>query len=487
MTAHKRSGGGDGVIVLIYPRHSPFPHSVSTPLSIFYLGSFLERESFRVEYFDERIHSPKVLKELLEGDVLLSGISSMTSYQITRGLAISSCINKVSPDIPIVWGGIHPSMCPEQTIESPLVHFVVCGEGELTLLELAKTLREGTGDFGSIPGLVWKDGPKTVVNEERKFLDFNLIPSPYYGKAREMLMLYTGRKDVREPVGIQTSRGCRFRCRFCYNRFFNKKTIRLKNLDTVEQELAEVKSLGAGSILFYDDNIGYDRERILGICDITRCLGINWSADLSLNFLDSGLIRAMEESGCSYLFFGAESPSDRVLRYINKGQTSAQLKEGVKLMAQSSIKPMYSLMMGFPACTEDDLRETIDFASWIHETDPRAEIGLQPYTPYPGTPLYEESLEAGFKPPKTLAGWGLMTMDYVNTPWVKDKLLLRNLFLLSFLAFRYEKFLTGSPVWCLHKLALFRWNRKLFRFCFERIAYDIYKWFYRLLYKISGL
>jgi anaerobic magnesium-protoporphyrin IX monomethyl ester cyclase len=474
------------MILLIYPRHSPFPHSVSTPLSIFYLGSFLEKESFQVRYFDERVHSKQVLKEYLKENILLAGISSMTCYQITRGLAISSYIKKARPDVPIVWGGIHPSMCPEQTLKSPLIDLVIRGEGELTLLELAKSLRDGKRNFGNIPGLVWKDGEKTVLNDERPFMDFNEIPSPYYGKAKEMLTLYIGRKDVREPIGIQTSRGCRFRCRFCYNRFFNKETIRLKKLEVLEKELSEVRQMGANQVLFYDDNLGYDRDRIFGLCDITRELDIKWSADLSLNFLDSGIIQAMEKSGCAYLFFGAESPSDKVLRYISKGQTASQLREGVKLMAGSSIKAMYSLMMGFPASTEGDLRETIDFANWIHEVDPTAEIGLQPYTPYPGTPLYEDSLRTGFKPPEMLVGWGKMTMDHVHTPWVKNKLLLRNLFLLSFLAFRYEKFLKGSPLRILHKLALFRWKRRFFRFCFERVLYDVYKMFFRLWYKISG-
>ena len=213
------------MILLIYPRHSPFPHSVSTPLSIFYLGSYLERESFPVEYFDERVHSGKMLEGFLKKDVLLAGISSMTCYQITRGLAIASYIKKVRPGLPIVWGGIHPSMTPRQTIASPLVDFVVQGEGEATLLELAEALRDGTKSPDDIAGLVWNNNGKTVVNAERPFLDFNDIPSPYYGKAKEMINLYIGRKDVREPVGIQTSRGCRFRCRFCYNRFFNKKTI----------------------------------------------------------------------------------------------------------------------------------------------------------------------------------------------------------------------------------------------------------------------
>jgi radical SAM superfamily enzyme YgiQ (UPF0313 family) len=448
----------------------------------------LEAQGIPIRYFDERLHSRSYLKSLVcEADLSLVGISSMTCYQIISGLNIAAFIKKVRPEIPIVWGGIHPSMCPEQTIESSLVDLVIRGEGELTLLELARAVQKGKRDYADIAGLVWHRGKEVVVNAERPFLDFNRVPLPYSGTAKEMLGLYLHRKDVREPVGIQTSRGCRFRCAFCYNRFFNKNAIRLKKLEIVKKELQALKKMGVTLVLFYDDNLGYDRERVLGICEIMRELGMSWSADLSLNFIDDELVRTMERSGCSYLFFGIESPSDVILRFIHKGQTNAQIKEGVRLMSHSTIKPMYSLMTGFPGFSgQHYLSELIDFANWVHRVDPRAEIGLQPYTPYPGTPLYAESLKRGFKEPKTLNAWGKMTMDHVHTPWVKNKAVLRNLFLLSFLAFRYEKFLKGSPSWLFHKIALFRWRHKWFHLCVERLIYDLYTTVFRLWYKIKG-
>src|SRR3990167_1844817 len=117
-------------ILLIYPKTAPYPHTISTPLSIFSLGSFLERSALSVDYFDERVQPLESLKMSIEKKPLLVGISCMTGYQIKRALAISKYIRKRGNAIPICWGGTHPSMMPGQTLQSECIDYAVRGEGE---------------------------------------------------------------------------------------------------------------------------------------------------------------------------------------------------------------------------------------------------------------------------------------------------------------------------------------------------------------------
>ena len=123
-------------VVLAYAHSSPFPYHIQTPLSILTLGSYLEKHGIEIEYFDERIHPMKRFEELLKKNPLYVGLSTMTSYQIKNTLKLASFVRRINPNIPLVWGGTHPTMCAEQTLQSDLVDFLVKGEGEQTLLEL---------------------------------------------------------------------------------------------------------------------------------------------------------------------------------------------------------------------------------------------------------------------------------------------------------------------------------------------------------------
>ena len=131
----------NNTIILIFPEHSPIPHTVNFPLTIYALGKYLEKHGYKVLYFDERIDNKKKLEDYLKRDPLLVGVSTMTSYQIISAVNLSKFIKKRNPNTLIAWGGIHPSLCINQTIEQEYIDFVVVGEGEKILLELTDFLR----------------------------------------------------------------------------------------------------------------------------------------------------------------------------------------------------------------------------------------------------------------------------------------------------------------------------------------------------------
>jgi len=451
-----------------------------TPLAVFTLGSYLAEEGIEVEYFDERVQSRRELDAALSRNPALIGVSAITSFQIMRCLTLTRYVKNRCPSAPVVWGGVHPSMCPEGTLAENLIDYVVLREGEETLKELYQFISSGKPDLSSIAGLAWKseDG-SPHVNPERPFLDIEKLPFPYQGRAEELLPRYL-RPEAKFPaVGYQMSRGCRHRCRFCYNEFYHHCLNRRKPPDQIREELRRLKSLGVDNIFFYDDSMGGEKSFLRQLVPAMEGLSLKWSASPRINCIDEDLIRDFERVGCQWLFFGLESPRDRILKYIQKGLTRKDIDRGIRVMINSSIITTYSLMIGFPQETYEDSLAVLDFADEIHGRHPSAEIVIQPYAPLPGTDLFREAVEHGFQPPSLLADWSYFTMDRIHTPWLKGRALFKNVYLISFLAFRYQHMLGDIKkyrrIYALaHRLAAFRWRRRWFGFYLEGMIYRLY-------------
>ncbi len=468
------------MVVLAYANASPFPYHSWTPLSILALGAYLEKHGIEVEYFDERIHKKERFKQLIKRKPLLVGLSTMTCYQIKNTLRLAKLARKINPGIPLVWGGTHPSMCAEQTLESELVDFVVKGEGEQTLLELVHVLQEDKKNFEEIKGLGWKNNGKRIVNRDREFLNIEDLPFPYDGKGREILKEYLKKTDTLENIGYESSRGCPYKCGFCYNVYFHKNICRIKSPEKIRAELRKLKEFGVYKMTFYDDTfLAGKKEMMDDICDLLREVEFRWIANVRINFFTPELLEKFKDSGCVYLFFGIESPDEDVLKFIRKGLNRRMIDEGIRIVSKGGIKTLYSLMIGLPYETEGQLNRTLDFADDIRRLHPGAEVPIQPYVPLPGTLLYEEAIKEGFKAPTHLEGWKNYTNDEIKHPWVKNKKLLNAIYINTFLAFRYERFLknfwSNLIFWPLNKLSVWRWRNRNYKFFVELYLYLIYK------------
>jgi radical SAM superfamily enzyme YgiQ (UPF0313 family) len=469
------------LVLLAYANASPFPYHSWTPLAILSLGSYLEQHGIEVEYFDERIHKKERFKELVRKRPLFIGLSTMTCFQIKNTLRLAKLARELTTETPLVWGGCHPSMMAEQTLESELVDYVIKGEGEQTLLELAQALQHGKDKFNDIKGLGWKNSGRGTQNEDRDFLDIEQLPFPYDGKGKNILLEYIRRSgDTLENIGYESSRGCPHKCGFCYNVFFHKNVCRVKSTEKVRSELLKLKALGVNKMTFYDDTFLAGRKDMMKeIVPLLQESDFKWIANVRINTFTPELLKQFKYGGCVYLFFGVESPDDEVLKWIRKGQNRRMIDEGIKVISQGDIPTLYSLIIGLPGETEEQLNRTLDFADEIRRRHPGAEVPIQPYVPLPGTLLYEEALKHGFKPPTHLEGWKNFTNDEVRNPWIKDPGLLHAIYINSFLAFRYDRFLKNF--WSrilfgpLHSLSLWRWKNRNYKFFIEIYLYLTYK------------
>lgn len=462
-------------VLLCYARNTPYSYDAHTPLSILALGTYLEENGVAIEYFDERIDPAGRFDELLERRPLAVGFSVIGGYQIAASARLSRRVRRRAPGTPVVWGGIAPTTLARETAREDFVDYVVLGEGEETLLELARALRRGDGP-GPIRGLAFRRGGAVVLNPARPAPDLEALPFPYQGKARELLRRYLKRRSVREAVGYEASRGCPFLCRFCYSPNFHSDT-RVKSAGKIADELGRLRALGVSDLDVYDDTLlGGRRRDIEAFASLLEREGMAWIGNLRINMLSPELLARLEASGCKWLYFGIESGDDDVLRAIDKGFTAAQVEAGLRLMRRSRIPAVYSIIAGLPVPdAPDPVARCLDFAERIHRLHPAAEVQVQSYVPLPGSNLYQRALALGFRPPQRLLDWVDHDHFRVSVPWLDDPSLARKLYVSTFLAYRYRRHLSRLPfapaAYPLHRLSLWRVRRRCFRLYFESVLY----------------
>ncbi len=480
-------------ILLIYPGrlNALYPEM---PLPLLYLAWALKKIGYIVEIFDMRL---KDLAEIKSGDYLFVGISSLTGAMIEDALRAAKHIRTLNKDVPLVWGGVHVSMLPEQSLESPFVDIVVRGEGELTVQELANVIRN-SGNLSEVKGLSYKDGAKIISTPDREYMDLNEIDIelPYE--------LFEMEKYSFEYFPIHTSRGCPFRCGFCYNVPFNKRKYRAKKASRVLDEIEyAINKFGAKKISFcWEDEFFISTKRAKEICQgiIERDIKIEWNAFCRFDTfkkIDEEFLKMIEETGCTLLSFGGESGSQRILDdVINKDIKVDDIVAATRKLGKTKIQQIVSFMSGLPTEGYDDLIKTFKLMDILVKENKNIYLnGIFLYTPYPGTPLYNlVTTEYEYKIPSTLEDWANFGI-YRNTgsTWHDEKYvrLCKTLSILTRFPFWYKKFgfediaKVNSSERYSHfpnnliyltfvKIAAFRWKFKFFKFPIEWLLLEKY-------------
>ncbi len=473
-------------ILLIYPQLGPQALMPQAPLSLLSICPNLEDAGYAPIIVDTRVesdHEEKIKKELPHS--LFVGITSMTGLQIQYALQIAAFIRRLDPEKVIVWGGIHATILPEQTLQDPRVDIVVAGEGEEVVVELADCL-SSNGDLRAVKGIYFHDEQGNVVfTGKRAFLDMNKVKMPSWHLV-----------DVSRysEIGVQAARGCPFRCRFCFNHLYNGGKWRAKDADLVIKELRVLKErYDVGHVVFYDDNFFSNLKRVRYLCEklVENNLGIKWSttcrADILARRVDAPFADLMKKAGIHILFVGSESGSQRILSdVINKQITVDDILGMARITHEHNLRVHTSFMAGLPGETEQERRMTFDLMDRIKAINPNIYItAVCIYTPYPGNPLFNEIVTArSYEPPQSLEEWAQLTFFNCRLPWLtaEECSMLENLAFISRFVFwsgeirdRYIKWY-HYPAYIFYRLdALLRWRFRFFKYApewkiFRRVA-----------------
>jgi len=442
-------------ILLLYPKTGmDFGSTIAPPHALLAIAAPALKAGYSVKLLDQRadIITKKSLESYLSSDTICVGISSMTGTQIRYALILAQMIREITGGkIPIVWGGCHPSVEPEQTLRNDKVDIVVVGEGDITFPELVSALDHKT-DLKKINGILYKDGSAIVKTPERKLLDVeNLLPTPWEIIDVEKYIhrdMYLKESSRVLDIG-QTSRGCPYNCGFCSSSEIRGRKWRAMSAEKSIHLISEnVKRFHLNGIWLRDDEFYINRKRATTICeDIVQ-------KDLNITFYTSGTrvdvfskasdydIEILKRAGAHTLKFGAESGSQKTLNVMQKGITPEQTLAVNQRCKKHGIIPVYSLIVGYPQETFEDINQTIDLGFQLKKENTQAQLETMAiYTPLPGTPDYRLSLQHGLRPPQSLEEWSNWIFDDYDlegnrNPWFdqNERSYLGNISYMSILA-----------------------------------------------------
>jgi anaerobic magnesium-protoporphyrin IX monomethyl ester cyclase len=410
------TGNNRREVLLVFPGklHAPDPQ---VPLALLYLAASLRQEGFGVRILDMRLED---YRRFRMGSPVFVGISCMSGLQIKYALEFAHWL-RLHSSAPLVWGGVHPTLLPEQTAIDEYVDIVVRGEGELIVKDLANALVQDL-PLDDVAGITYRVNGSIRSNPDGMVVDLDALPIdlPY-----DLLNMDSYPSFRAGRFHVQTSRGCPHRCGFCYNTNFNKNRWRGKSASFVLDEIQYIlKRYPHVKIIDpIDDNFFVDEHRVKLICQgiITRKLPIKWRANCRFDYLasyDQDFVELLARAGCVELDFGGESGSERLQQLIYKDVTAQEMLTGVDNLKRwaPSIEPYVSWMSGLPSETDEDLAKTFDLMDKMSQVNPKTQhYGIFVYTPFP-SPIMK-TLPAEFAPPQTLEEWGKIDVFHFDPPW----------------------------------------------------------------------
>lgn len=357
-------------------------------MGLAYIAAALERAGVEVQILDLVVfpYSRKLMESVLkEFRPHIAGTTAVT-MTFDNAMDVIKDVKSIDPSIVTVMGGPHVTFCAEETISRyPEIDFIVLGEGEETVVELAKAV-DSMSNHSGIEGIAFR-GKSGVVNTglRKKRVDVDSLPLP----ARHLLPL--GRyRALGMPVSMTTSRGCPFKCIFCVGRKMVGAKVRYRNPKSVVDEMEYLAGFGFRQINVADDLFTSNENHCLKVCDeiIKRGLEIKWTSFARVDTVSVKVLKRMKEAGCHTVSFGIESGNREMLKRIKKGITLEQVTEAVKMCNEAGVSPHASFILGLPGETPETLRETVEFGNRLK--DMGVNHGFHLLAPFPGTEVREE-------------------------------------------------------------------------------------------------
>lgn len=414
-------------ILLFFP--TPFPYHrpwKGVPLALLAISRQLAQQNYDIKIFT-RFLSDDVEAEILSAapDSICLGISAMTGFQIHDGLKIAKLFKSKFPQIPIVWGGWHPSILPTQTLKNKYVDIVVRGQGDVTFTELVHALESKT-PLSKILGISYKQKGKIHTNPDRPPVNLNILPPlPYH--LIDVDKCIFGTEYGRRTLPYISSYGCPHRCGFCVEEIVNKRRWTALDAPKVFQEWSDLaKKYRLDSFAVYDSNFFVNESRVNQLCRLLKNnrLNIKWGNAngrvRQLSLYKPETWKLMSQTGCAMILTGAESGNQQALNFISKDMNVEEILTFTRLCQKYKIKILYSFLVGLPWSADpkenqkfvaSEYKSTLGLIKKLLTISQSNRFTYYVFLPYPGAPLYRRAIELGYRPPRTLSGWSTYLMS----------------------------------------------------------------------------
>ncbi|MCU1259692.1 MAG: Fe-S protein radical family [Bryobacterales bacterium] len=410
-------------VVLFLPPYAG--QILGPPLGLLSLAGSLREAGYQACIVDgalDRDFRDTVAREI--EDCLCFGVSLLTGPMIIDSVEISRMVRRLRPELPIVFGGWHPTLLSRQTLREGYVDIVVRHQGEKTLIEILQRLEAGRS-LDLVAGCWFKRDGQIVINPDRPAASLSSLPAPAYDLVD--FDAYERAGGIRK-LPYATSTGCPYACNYCTDMVFYNRRFNPYDTAQVVAELVElVRKYALSEIALLDSNFLVDVRRALAIAEgiAASGVGFRWtfqaSTDLLCRMADDD-VKLLARSGVSHIGFGVESGSPEVLRLMNKAHEHIpDMYEAARKCANAGIRVTYNLIFGFPGEEKDHRKETLSVMADIAERFDNVSFSPNVFTPYPGIPIWPRLRELGMSEPESLAEWADVDLGGTSLPWLQGE------------------------------------------------------------------
>lgn len=379
------------------------------PIGLGFITTAMKNAGFDFDLIDIDAHrySEEEVKTLIRKkkyDVVCMGCI-VTGYKIIKSLA--SVIKKYHPYSTIIVGNSVATSILEILLKRTKVDIAVISEGDETIVELLQAISESR-PIGDVKGICFLEDGKVVCTKPRPlikdisslpFVDFSIFDVEIYidnSKHEVSDPLPIPREEVR-ALPVNTARGCKANCSFCYHVFVGKPY----RYRTAESIVAEIKLLiekySLNYIHLWDELTFFSKKQALELVQkmLEEDLHFYWTAQCRGNLFnkdeDIEIIKKMKEAGCLGMQYSLESADIVILKAMNKKMSVEQFSKQTQLFQNAGIATWTSLVIGYPQETPETIRKTFDCCV---ENKIYPSVGY--LLPQPGSPMYDYAVENGF-------------------------------------------------------------------------------------------
>jgi anaerobic magnesium-protoporphyrin IX monomethyl ester cyclase len=371
--------------------------NIMPPLGLASIASYLEQRGTGADIIDcyARPDSDRAIRDyLLAERPAFIGLSCTTS-SFLDGIRIARLAREAVPGIKTVFGGPHVSSLKERLFpDFPAMDFAVIGEGEETMAEL---VAKGLDDPAAVKGIIYRRGGETSFTGYRDaVLELDDLPFPAYEKlagfpSSYMLPIFN---YPRTPnTSCISSRGCPYACSYCDRSVF-RRSFRYNSALYLYEHLSYLKTrFGIRHINFYDDQFTFNRQRVEDFTGmmIDRPLGMTFNCAVRAEHIDPELLTRMRSAGCWMMSLGIETGDEQLLAQHRQNADLDHLAQKIRMIKEAGIRTKGLLMMGLPGETEQSIRRSKKYVFSL----PIDDFNLAKFTPFPGSPIYENIRELG--------------------------------------------------------------------------------------------
>lgn len=400
----------DTSILLVIPRYrvtTSKNYNYMFPLGLGYISSTLKQAGYSVDCLNLN-HYDGLIVSLINNaldtkkyDFVCTGGNALM-YSAIETIINSARKHESSPRI--VLGGPIITSEPDLVYKALNPDFAVLGEGEETIIELLECLEQNKS-LDEVKGIGYRGADGNVVFNARRdpVRDINALPIPDYegfGFPEQIENMHTNWEyfynefDFPRFYMLLGSRGCPFKCTFCYH----DAAYRARTIDNIMEEVElMVNRYRINSLYIIDEVFAIKKERVYEFCERIKefraglSWDLRWFCQMTASGVDPVLLKTMKDSGCILISYGFESYSHTVLKSMRKPATPGYIKQALHETLKAGMGVQGSFIFGDVAETAETARETLDF--W--KSEGMGQIALGFIIPYPGSVMYRRAVEKG--------------------------------------------------------------------------------------------